>query len=122
MSRCIALGPTVAIFIGASVALAALAGGHADHLASLDRVELDGSTLAFLNVGASDAPAVMLVHGIPTSSYLFRDVAPQIAATGYRVIAPDLMGFGASDKPADPAAYATEARSARLFALADHLW
>ncbi|MEO0946237.1 MAG: alpha/beta fold hydrolase [Pseudomonadota bacterium] len=121
LSRRTALGLTGALFMGASLPLTALADGHADHLASLDRVELDGNTLAYLDVGASGAPAVMLIHGIPTSSYLFRDVAPRIAAAGYRVIAPDLMGFGASDKPADPAAYATEARSARLFALADHL-
>lgn len=121
ISRRAALGLAGAVLIGASTPLAALADVHADHLASLDRVKLDGNTLAYLDLGASDAPAVMLIHGIPTSSYLFRDVAPQIAAAGYRVIAPDLMGFGASDKPADPAAYATEARSARLFALADHL-
>ena len=121
VSRSAATSLAGAVFIAASAPLTALAGGHADHLASLERVELGGNTLAYLDVGAENAPAVMLIHGIPTSSYLFRDVAPEIAAAGYRVIAPDLMGFGASDKPSDPAAYATEARSARLLALADHL-
>jgi haloalkane dehalogenase len=45
-------------------------------------------------------PAALLVHGYPTSSYLWRNVLPEVAAAGYRAVAPDLPGFG--DSPADP--------------------
>jgi haloalkane dehalogenase len=54
--------------------------------------------LAYREAGAG--PAVLLLHGWPTSSFLWRDVMPAVA-TGHRVIAPDLPGFGASDKPID---------------------
>lgn len=51
-------------------------------------------------------PAVLLLHGFPDSGALWRHQVPELVAAGYRVIAPDLRGFGASDRPADPAAYA----------------
>lgn len=64
----------------------------------------------------------MLLHGIPTSSYLYRDVAPALAdATGRRVIAPDLLGFGGSDKPARDGIYTVDAQAERMFAFADEL-
>ena len=58
----------------------------------------DGLTLGYREVGSG--PAVLLIHGWPTSSYLWRNVMPAIAEHN-RVIAIDLPGFGASDKPAD---------------------
>ncbi|WP_299739448.1 alpha/beta fold hydrolase [uncultured Roseobacter sp.] len=91
------------------------------HRATLERADVGGHGIAYLDLGDPADPAVMLLHGIPTSSYLYRDVAPQIAAAGYRVIAPDLLGHGASDRPNDMAAYATDARAVRMFALADML-
>ena len=123
MGACAPLSASAEAPVAATQATADMAvqSSLAQHKASLKTVELGGNSLAYLDVGTSDAPAVMLIHGIPTSSYLYREVAPKIAAAGYRVIAPDLMGFGASDKPTDPAAYATPARSARMLALADHL-
>jgi haloalkane dehalogenase len=48
---------------------------------------------------------VLLLHGEPSWSYLYRKMIPVIAAAGLRAIAPDLIGFGRSDKPADRAAY-----------------
>src|SRR5688500_18350903 len=55
-----------------------------------------GTTLGYREMGVG--PAVLLVHGWPTSSFLWRDVMPAIAETN-RVLAIDLPGFGASDKP-----------------------
>jgi haloalkane dehalogenase len=62
------------------------------------RIEVDGLTVAYREAG--EGPAVLLLHGWPTSSYLWRDVMPAIAARN-RVIAIDLPGFGESDKPLD---------------------
>jgi len=62
----------------------------------LKTVEVDGLTVAYREAGSG--PAVVLLHGWPTSSLLWRNVMPAVAR-GNRVIAPDLPGFGASDKP-----------------------
>jgi pimeloyl-ACP methyl ester carboxylesterase len=61
-------------------------------------VTVDGHRLFFREAGASDAPAVVLLHGFPTSSYMFRHLIPALAAD-YRVISPDHLGFGLSDAP-----------------------
>jgi pimeloyl-ACP methyl ester carboxylesterase len=55
-----------------------------------------GSELSFITAGESSKPAVLLLHGFPTSAQTFRDVVPQLANAAY-VIAPDLPGFGQSD-------------------------
>lgn len=49
--------------------------------------------------GPEDGPAVLLLHGEPSWSYLYRKMIPVFAQAGYRVYAPDLVGFGRSDKP-----------------------
>jgi haloalkane dehalogenase len=53
--------------------------------------------LAYRDSGAEDAPAVLLVHGYPESSYMWRDVLPALADAGWRGLAPDLPGFGDSE-------------------------
>jgi haloalkane dehalogenase len=60
-----------------------------------------GATLrmAYLEVGPADGPVVLLLHGEPSWSFLYRDVMTELAAAGLRAIAPDLVGFGRSDKP-----------------------
>lgn len=55
--------------------------------------------------GPRGGEPVLLMHGNPTWSYLYRDMMPLFAAAGYRVTAVDLYGFGRSDKPADAALY-----------------
>ncbi|MEM7016510.1 MAG: alpha/beta fold hydrolase [Pseudomonadota bacterium] len=55
----------------------------------------------YLDEGPKDGPVMLLLHGMPTWSYLYRDMIPPLVAAGYRCIAPDHMGFGKSDKPAD---------------------
>ena len=62
----------------------------------------DGSQLRIhhLDEGARDAPIVLCMHGQPVWSYLYRKMIPHLTAAGLRVIAPDLVGYGKSDKPA----------------------
>lgn len=62
------------------------------------RTTVDGVSLFWRQAGAPDAPAILLLHGFPTSSHMFRNLIPRLAAT-HRVIAPDLPGFGFSDAP-----------------------
>lgn len=59
----------------------------------------------YLDEGPADGPPVVLLHGEPTWSYLYRTMIPPLAAAGYRVLAPDLIGFGRSDKPTAVADY-----------------
>jgi haloalkane dehalogenase len=56
--------------------------------------------LHYVDEGPSDAAPVLMLHGEPTWSYLYRHMIPPVAAAGFRVLAPDLVGFGKSDKPA----------------------
>jgi haloalkane dehalogenase len=63
-------------------------------------VELGGLRIAYIDEGPRDAAPVLLMHGEPTWSYLYRKMIPGLLAAGHRVIAPDLVGFGRSDKPA----------------------
>ncbi|WAC93445.1 haloalkane dehalogenase [Mycobacterium sp. Aquia_213] len=53
----------------------------------------------FLDEGPSDGPPIVLLHGEPTWSYLYRTMIPPLVDAGNRVLAPDLIGFGRSDKP-----------------------
>lgn len=59
----------------------------------------------YLDEGARDAPVFLALHGEPTWSYLYRRMIPPFLAAGYRVVAPDFLGFGRSDKPVDDAFY-----------------
>ncbi len=70
----------------------------------------DGSELRIHHVdeGPSDAPIVLCMHGQPVWSYLYRNVIPHLTAAGLRVIAPDLVGYGKSDKPAAREDYSYE--------------
>jgi pimeloyl-ACP methyl ester carboxylesterase len=64
------------------------------------RLRVSAGELAYLELGGADDPAVVFLHGFPTSSYLWRHVAP-LLAPWMRVIVPDLLGAGDSDKPSD---------------------
>jgi pimeloyl-ACP methyl ester carboxylesterase len=65
------------------------------------RLKVSGGELAYLDEG--DGPPAVLLHGFPTSSHLWRDLVPMLAPR-FRAIAPDLLGYGDSDKLADPSA------------------
>jgi len=62
-----------------------------------------GYRVHYLDEGPGDGKPVLLLHGEPTWSYLYRKMIPVLTAAGFRAIAPDLIGFGRSDKPADKA-------------------
>ena len=55
----------------------------------------------YVDEGPRDGPVMLLLHGMPTWAYLYRDMIPPLVAAGYRCIAPDHAGFGRSDKPTD---------------------
>jgi pimeloyl-ACP methyl ester carboxylesterase len=61
-------------------------------------VELEGVKVFYREAGPPDAPALLLLHGFPASSHMFRDLMPQLADR-YRLIAPDYPGYGHSDAP-----------------------
>ena len=75
-----------------------------------------GQTLrmAYVDEGPRDGATVLLLHGEPSWSYLYRHMIPTLAASGRRVLAPDLIGFGRSDKPADRNDYTYERHVAWL--------
>src|SRR3954466_11256283 len=58
--------------------------------------------VAFVDVGPGDGQVVLLLHGDPSWSFLYRRIIPVLTAAGLRVGAPDLVGLGRSEKPADP--------------------
>ena len=68
--------------------------------------------LHYVDEGPRDAAPVLLMHGEPSWSFLYRRVVPVLVAAGHRVVAPDLVGFGRSDKPADVADYSYAAHVA----------
>ncbi len=80
---------------------------HYAEVPTLDPEDADGTTLrvAYLDEGPRDAAPVLLMHGEPSWSFLYRHVIPGLVARGHRVIAPDLVGFGRSDKPTAPSDY-----------------
>src|SRR3954453_10123702 len=59
---------------------------------------IDGQRSFYREAGPVDAPVIVLLHGFPTSSFMFRDLIPRLAGD-YRILAPDLLGFGLSDAP-----------------------
>jgi len=61
-------------------------------------IEIQGLRIHYLDEGPRDAAPILLIHGEPTWSYLFRKMIPIFTAAGHRVIVPDLVGFGKSDK------------------------
>lgn len=62
-------------------------------------VKVDGLDIFYREAGPKDAPVILLLHGFPASSFMYRDLIPALA-TRYRVIAPDYPGFGYSSAPA----------------------
>src|SRR5215475_10616687 len=67
---------------------------------SIHRVEADGVRVFYRAAGRTTAPVVLLLHGFPSSSFMFRVLIPRLA-DHYRVIAPDLPGFGFTEVPAE---------------------
>ena len=90
----------------------------------VDISDRDGGTLRvhYLDEGPSDGPVVLAMHGEPSWSYLYRKMIPLLVGAGNRVIAPDLVGFGKSDKPTEKSDYTYERHVAWMQeAIIDHL-
>lgn len=81
--------------------------------------QFDGLRLAHIDEG--DGPPVLFVHGEPTWSFLWRRVIAPVRDAGFRAIAPDLVGFGRSDKPIDPDWYSYDRHVAALAPLLEQL-
>lgn len=69
--------------------------------------------------GGATAPTVLLLHGWACSAYSFRELLPALVAAGHRVVAPDLVGHGRSDKPLDPGRYSAASLVAHARELRD---
>ena len=91
----------------------------APHYVEIDDTEGGVLRVHHLDEGPSDGPVVLLLHGEPSWSYLYRTMIPPLVAAGCRVIAPDLVGFGRSDKPTAMADYSYERH---VTWLANHLF
>ncbi len=76
----------------------AVAAQSADVSVRYKRVSIDGVDIAYSEAGRPDAPAVLLLHGFPTSSHMYRNLIPALSDR-YHVVAPDYPGFGQSEAP-----------------------
>ncbi|HXE91592.1 MAG TPA: alpha/beta fold hydrolase [Terriglobales bacterium] len=83
-------------------------------------VTVHGKRMSYVDEGAGDAPPIVLLHGNPTWSFLYRNVIPRLTGR-YRVIAPDHVGFGLSEKPDNLAYYTLERHIANFTALVEAL-
>ena len=83
--------------------------------------EIDGIRVHYVDEGEKSAEPVLLLHGEPSWSYLYRHMIPPIAAAGFRAIAPDLPGFGKSDKPVKRSDYTYERHVAWMTAFVEAL-
>ena len=79
------------------------------HYAEVAAVPGDASSgtlrMHYLDEGPHDAAPILLMHGEPTWAYLYRHMIPALVAAGHRVVVPDLVGFGRSDKPTETSDY-----------------
>lgn len=80
----------------------------AAHYLEVDAQNTQPLRLHYVDEGPPDAAPILLLHGEPTWSYLYRKFVPSLAGAEHRVLAPDLIGFGKSDKPASRDDYSYE--------------
>lgn len=79
--------------------------GFAPHYVEIDDGNGGRLRVHYLDEGPADAAPVLLLHGEPSWCFLYRHMIPVLVAAGHRVVAPDLVGFGRSDKPTEAADY-----------------
>lgn len=84
-------------------------------------LDINGLRMHYVDEGPRDAPVALLVHGMPTWSYLYRFMIPPLLAAGYRCVAPDHIGFGRSDKVTEPSWYNIAGHTSNLTSLVEHL-
>lgn len=81
---------------------------------------VEGRRMSFVEDGTVASPPLLLLHGNPTWSFLYRRIIPLVSSR-YRVIAPDHIGFGLSEKPTDPGYYSLDRHIANLTSLVEQL-
>jgi haloalkane dehalogenase len=86
-----------------------------------DLAGYEGLRMYYIDEGRHSGPVALCLHGQPTWSYLYRRMIPLLVNAGYRVVAPDMFGFGRSDKPAEPANYSFDFHRDSLRALVTRL-
>ncbi len=84
-------------------------------------VDVDGMRMHYVDEGPADGNVVLLLHGEPSWSYLYRHMIPPLANAGLRVVAPDLVGFGKSDKPTKKSDYSYARHVAWMTAFVESL-
>lgn len=84
-------------------------------------LDIGGLRMHYVDEGPADGPVALMVHGMPTWSYLYRHMIVAMSAAGFRCIAPDHIGFGRSDKVTDPAWYDIARHTANLTAVIERL-
>jgi len=92
---------------------------YADFRVSQKTFSTEDGDIKYVDKGAGEV--ILLLHGVPSSSWLYRKMIDGLVANGYRVIAPDMLGFGSSDSPDGYDIYAPEAHATRLLALMNSL-
>jgi len=84
-------------------------------------ITVNGWRMHYIDEGSADAPPVLLLHGNPTWGFLWRDTIPPLLDAGYRVVVPDQIGFGLSERPHSPDAHTLDNHAANLVSLIDQL-
>ena len=92
---------------------------YKNYVAGLESFETDYGTMKYYDEGTGQP--ILLVHGVPTNSWMYRNLSQELVDNGYRVIVPDLMGFGASDRMNDYTDYNFENQADMLIDLMNSL-
>lgn len=77
--------------------------------------------MKYLDKGPRNGEVIVLLHGVPTSGWLYRRMIDDLVDAGYRVVVPDMLGYGASDNPSSSELYDEKYHAARLLSLMDNL-
>lgn len=84
-------------------------------------LDIDGLRMHYIDEGPRDGQVILMLHGMPTWSYLYRHIIKDMTAAGYRCIAPDHIGFGRSDKVTDANWYNIAQHTANMKTLIEKL-
>ncbi len=92
---------------------------YASYKNELSHFQSSDGRMAYFDKG--DGACILLLHGVPTSSWLYRKIIPLLLKKGFRVIAPDMLGYGGSDKPVGYDIYSDANMGKRILHLMSHL-
>ncbi len=92
---------------------------YENYTTKMQSFDTDVGVMKYLDIG--EGTPILLLHGVPTSSWMYRKLSLDLSKNGYRVIAIDMIGFGASDKPKGYDIYNFDKQADRIFALMEHL-